>query len=125
MRKIASSLKWPDVTLWDDLAKGFKLTGSQPRTGVFDPDCKPAVSSEPEFWMAASAQRNATWSRVEKAQFQDYAGPLWEITLEEADPAGKRWLHGPLTRAEVDSPSSQKAGCRAAGSRCGKESGDR
>ena len=103
MRKIASSLGWPDVTLWDDLAKGFKLTGSQPRTGVFDPDCKPAVSSESEFWMAASAQRNATWSRVEKAQFQDYAGPLWEITLEEADPTGKRWLHGPLTRDEVDS----------------------
>ena len=103
MRKIASSLGWPDVTLWDDLAEGFKLTGSQPRTGVFDPDCKPAVSSESEFWMAASAQRNATWSRVEKAQFQDYAGPLWEITLEEADPAGKRWLHGPLTRDEVDS----------------------
>ena len=32
MKKIASSLKWPDVTLWDDLASGFKLTGSQPRT---------------------------------------------------------------------------------------------
>ena len=47
----ASSLRWPDVTLWDDLASGLKLTGSQPRTGVFD--CKPAVSSESEFWMAA------------------------------------------------------------------------
>ena len=31
------------------LLKVFKLTGSQPRTGVFDPDCKPAVSSESEF----------------------------------------------------------------------------
>ncbi|CAE7727675.1 SLC24A2, partial [Symbiodinium necroappetens] len=31
MKKIASSLQWPDTTLWDDLTSGFKLTGSQPR----------------------------------------------------------------------------------------------
>ncbi|CAE7252934.1 SLC24A2 [Symbiodinium sp. CCMP2592] len=80
MKKIASSLNWPDTTLWDDLTQGFKLTGSQPRTGVFEPDCKPAISSESEFWMAASAQTR---------------------NVEEADPSGKQWLHGPLSRAEV------------------------
>ncbi|CAE7605292.1 SLC24A2 [Symbiodinium sp. CCMP2592] len=103
MKKIASSLNWPDTTLWDDLTQGFKLTGSQPRTGIFEPDCKPAISSESEFWMAASAQRDATWKRVDSAPPQEYSEPLWDITLEEADPSGKQWLHGPLSRAEVDS----------------------
>ncbi|CAE7280919.1 unnamed protein product [Symbiodinium sp. CCMP2456] len=57
MKKIASSLQWPDTTLWDDLTSGFKLTGSQPR--------------------------DATWNRVDAAPPQEYSKPLWDITLEE------------------------------------------
>ena len=119
MRKIASSLGWPDVTLWDDLAKGFKLTGSQPRTGVFDPDCKPAVSSESEFWMAASAQRNATWSRVEKAQFHKTTRvPSGKSLLKRLTRLAS-FGSTVLSRVMRWTPSSRKAGCHAVGSRCG------
>ena len=124
MRKIASSLKWPDVTLWDDLARGFKLTGSQPRTGVFDPDCKPAVSSESEFWMRLLPKGTRLGAGLRKHNFKTTRVPSGKSLLKRLTRLASvgctvlsrvlRWTH-----------SSQKAGCHAAGSRCGKESGDR
>ena len=46
LQKIADSLNWPDKDLHKDLTQGFKLTGYLDCTGVFQPDEKPAYSTE-------------------------------------------------------------------------------
>ncbi|CAE7194532.1 SLC24A2 [Symbiodinium sp. CCMP2592] len=88
MKRVAADLSWPDTTLFDDLAAGFKLTGYLGRTGVFASDVKPATMDLDEFW-AIRAQKD-----------HDYAEELWNMTLEESNRSGKCWLDGPI---DVDS----------------------
>jgi len=100
MKKIASELAWPDEALFDDLAKGFKLTGYLERTGVFASDVKPATMDLDEFWASAALRRETLLEKVRCQKDHDYAQDLWDMTLEESDQSGKGWLEGPL---EVDS----------------------
>ena len=61
MRYIAKELNWPDKTLFDELVQGFKLTGVQPRSGIFESDCKPPQYDEDEFMARGKFVRPALW----------------------------------------------------------------
>ena len=100
MRRIASEIEWPDMSLFDDLAAGFKLTGYLERTGVFASDLKPAAMDHDEFWASAALRREALLEKVRCQKDQDFAEELWNMTMEESDQSGKCWLDGPL---DVDS----------------------
>ncbi|CAE7263722.1 unnamed protein product [Symbiodinium sp. CCMP2592] len=100
--KIARSLDWPDKHLHRDLCAGFKLSGVPDPTGVFEPDHKPALSSEEQFWDAAEVLKHQLWARVREQPAQEYDAELAEITLGETDVSGgKGWLEGPLSFSEL------------------------
>ena len=104
LERIASSLCWPDKTIHRDLRQGFKLSGEVPPTGIFEPDVKPPVSSVAEFWDAAEILKTQLWSRIATSGELEFSHPLWEITLEEADPSkGKSWLKGPYSYEQLES----------------------
>ena len=102
LQKIADSLNWPDKDLHKDLTQGFKLTGYLDHTGVFQPDEKPAYSTEQDFWDAAAVLRDSLWDKVANQSDQDYSQALWDLTMEESDQQGKGWLVGPLSRSQLD-----------------------
>ena len=49
VRNIAAEIGWPDMSLFDEISDGFKLTGVQAKSGVFEDDCKPPLHSEEEL----------------------------------------------------------------------------
>ncbi|CAE7801527.1 SLC24A2 [Symbiodinium sp. CCMP2592] len=100
MKRIAADLSWPDTTLFDDLAAGFKLTGYLGRTGVFASDGKPATMDLDDFWASAPLRRETLLEKVRAQKDHDYAEELWNMTLEESNRSGKCWLDGPI---DVDS----------------------
>ena len=102
LQKIADSLNWPDKDLHKDLTEGFKLTGYLDCTGVFQPDEKPAYSTEQDFWDASAVLRDSLWAKVASQGDQDYSQALWDLTIEESDQQGKGWLVGPLSRSQLD-----------------------
>ena len=101
LEKIGRSLGWPDEAIYQDLADGFRITGYLPATGVFEPDVRPAELDEQEFWTRAPALQNSLVEKIRKQAIADFEQPLWELTLDEADPNSKAWLHGPLSLEEV------------------------
>ena len=101
LEKIGRSLGWPDEAIYRDLADGFRITGYLPATGVFEPDVRPAELDEQEFWTRAPALQNSLVEKIRKQAIADFEQPLWELTLDEADPNSKAWLHGPLSLEEV------------------------
>ena len=102
LQRIAESLSWPDCSLFDEMASGFKLTGYMQNTRVFSPDVKPATVSEEDFWLGAQHMRHALWDKVERQPEQEYSQELWDLTMEEAS-INKKWLEGPLDKASLDS----------------------
>ena len=100
MRYIAKELNWPDKTLFDELVQGFKLTGVQPRSGIFENDCKPPQYDEEELMARGKFVRPALWGKIQSEPLQEFSTPLWEITLTEAQEKG--WLKGPLTFNDIN-----------------------
>ena len=102
LERIGKSLGWPDRKLYDDLRTGFRLTGYLEPTGVFTPDVKPASSTTDDFWEQTLLVKDVAWDQIFCSKPSDYDEPLWNITLEEADPEGKQWLAGPYTKAALE-----------------------
>ena len=100
MKKVASSLDWPDMSLFDELQQGFRLSGNQPATGIFAGDAKPPLYSESELLDKGKFLRPALWGKIQSEPLQDYAQVLWDKTLDEAGPKG--WLQGPFSLDELN-----------------------
>ena len=100
MKYIAEQMGWPDMAFFDELLEGFKLTGVQQKSGIFESDCKPPVHSEEELMAKGKFLRPALWGKIQSEPLQDFAQPLWEITVKEAKE--KEWLKGPLTYEEIN-----------------------
>ena len=94
MKHIAEQIGWPDLAFFDELVEGFKLTGVQPKSGVFESDCKPPLMSKGKFL------RPALWGKIKSEPLQEFSQPLWEITVKEAKE--KERLKGPLTYDEIN-----------------------
>ena len=100
MKYIAGQIGWPDLAFFDELVEGFKLTGVQQKSGIFESDCKPPVHSEEELMEKGKFLRPALWGKISSEPLQDFSQPLWEITVKEAKE--KEWLKGPLTYEEIN-----------------------
>ena len=100
MKHIAEQIGWPDMAFFDELVEGFKLTGVQPKSGVFESDCKPPLHSEEELMSKGKFLRPALWGKIKSEPLQEFSQPLWEITVKEAKE--KEWLKGPLTYDEIN-----------------------
>ena len=100
MRHIAEEHDWPDKTLFDEMVEGFKLTGVQQRSGIFENDCKPPQYSEDELMARGKFVRPDLWGKIQSESLQEFSKPLWDITLAETKEKG--WLKGPLTFEEIN-----------------------
>ena len=100
MKHIATEIGWPDMSLFDEMVKGFRLTGVQSKSGILKDDCKPPMHSEDELMAKGKFLRPALWGKIQSEPLQDFSRRLWEITMTEAEEKG--WLRGPLTYEEID-----------------------
>ena len=100
MRHIAEEIKWPDKTLFDELVAGFKLTGVQQKSGIFESDYKPPQYDEAELMSRGKFIRPALWGKLQAEPLQEFSKPLWDITMQEAREKG--WLNGPLSFKEIN-----------------------
>ena len=85
LQKIAGSLDWPDMEIFDSLINGFSIVGDQKPCGIFDPDLQESLP--------ASLREGSC------LQVDDDLKTLWEATLEEA--GNKSWMRGPLSVEDV------------------------
>ena len=83
-----------------ELVEGFKLTGVQPSSGVFESDCNPPLHSEEDLMSKGKFLRPALWGKIQSEPLQEFSQPLWEMTVKEAKE--KEWLKGPLTYDEIN-----------------------
>ncbi len=100
MRHIAEEMNWPDKTLFDELVSGFRLTGVQQKSGIFESDCKPPQYDEADLMSRGKFIRPALWEKLQAEPLQEFSKPLWDITMQEAREKG--WLNGPLSFKEIN-----------------------
>lgn len=113
LEKIAVEvLDWPDVSLFQELREGFKLTGNIPATGVFKRQARPASMSVEELMQAAKVLRPAIIGLRKSNASNNTAKELYDITMDEAQSKG--WLNGPMTFEEVT--RTVVSGCLSGGS---------
>eukprot|EP00438_Fugacium_kawagutii_P007883 Skav213958 [mRNA] locus=scaffold1979:307938:309152:- [translate_table: standard] len=86
-----------DVTLIDDLTRGFDLTGELPKSGVFDRHLRPAKVSCANLRTFAKVSRESILRTVCSSGEEELDQGLWDATLKEVT---KGFLEGPV---EVDS----------------------
>lgn len=79
LKKIACSLDWPDTNLFDEIDRGFKLTGIQSPSNVFGLEPRPPQSSEEELWASAKFIRPALIGKVKNSALDAESQPLWTL----------------------------------------------
>jgi hypothetical protein len=91
-KQLLEEAGYPDTSLADDIAKGFDVVGDTPRSGIFQRQLKPALTSVAELKGNSEVVRQSLASA--KTNTDDEAiKAVWKQTLEEADSG---WLVGPL-----------------------------
>ena len=100
MQKIAESLKWPDMKLFDDLKNGFAITGSVDPSEIFQPNYKPQEMDVEELMKKSKFLKPAIWAKQSNQDGSDFAEDLWNITMEET--LEKGWLEGPYDWNELE-----------------------
>lgn len=98
LKKLLQMLHYPDVTLADDIARGFELTGVAPPSGAFETELRPPVFHESVVRASAEVARRALVGRAGSSGDPQVDSKLYEQTLEEVD---KGWMRGPYTEAEL------------------------
>ena len=100
MEKVAESIRWPDTTLFSELAEGFRLVGNATKSNVFQPGIKAASMSETQLMKDAKFLNPALLGKIRANKADAHSSELYRITFEEAEEKG--WLEGPFTAGEVD-----------------------
>jgi hypothetical protein len=86
---VLNDLDYPDKSLIDDIASGFKLNGWMPRSHVFKPRAKrPAISME-TLKTLSKALNATTYRNMSVRQEPDIEAAAWEETEEEVQ---KGWF---------------------------------
>ncbi|CAJ1458021.1 unnamed protein product [Effrenium voratum] len=92
LQKIAVSLDWPDMDIFDSLINGFSIVGDQKPCGIFDLEPRPAGITIGELDDMAKFVRPALLGKVHASQVDDDLKTLWEATIEEAGPGWEQVL---------------------------------
>ena len=82
-----------DVTLVDDLAKGFDLTGSLPPSGVFSHKFRPASMTCDDLRKVSELSKSVIIESLQSSGDHDLDVGLYEATLKEVE---KGFLEGPI-----------------------------
>ena len=100
LRKVATSLGWPDEALHDELIRGFRITGLQDASGVFGLDPRPASSTKDDLLKQSKHLRPALWAKIKGAPLDSLGRELWDITYAEY--SDKSWLEEPRTFSQLE-----------------------
>ena len=93
LERVADDLGWPDKSLHSELREGFRLTGTQFPSGVFDHACKLAEISEVQLHEKGKFLRPALWAKQRRANPPEVGKALWDQAMEEVEQKG--WLQPP------------------------------
>ena len=99
MREMIQETGYGDVGLFDDLCKGFEVTGEIPRSNVYRVSPAYATLSPAELRAKAALTRKCIIDSVEKACTSDLAADVYAATQEEVK---NGWLDGPLDADALD-----------------------
>ena len=99
MKHIAKQISWPDMSVFDEMVEGFGLVGSQPASGLFATEFRPASISKEELKSCAKFVRPALLGKVRSSEVSDDLRKLYDMTCEEA--TNKHWMNGPLSVSDV------------------------
>ena len=91
--RIISAEGFPDVSLADDLERGFDLVGSMPMSHHLPPKFKPAALPVGALSAGAKRARDAVRHSTKSSGDAEMDKALWDKTLAEAE---KGWLVGPI-----------------------------
>ena len=100
LERIAASLNWPDMAIFQEIRDGFKLVGLQPPSGIFSIEPRPSAFSAAELDDAGKFLRPAILGRLKGLANDEDQTALWDITLQESN--NKHWMDGPLSLPEVE-----------------------
>ena len=100
MKRIASSIGWPDLALFDEMLVGFRLVGNATQSNVFQPGIKAAVMSEEQVMKDARFMKPALLGKIRAHGSDDHSLELFETTVLEASEKG--WLKRPFTPKDMD-----------------------
>ena len=98
LREMLSSVKWPDVKLFDDLIAGMPIMGELPATGVFPADRREPEKSVEWLWSTARRTREAVRSHYFGDQDEELERFINEGMLREVELG---WAVGPLSDTEL------------------------
>ncbi|CAE7412230.1 SEP2 [Symbiodinium sp. CCMP2592] len=110
----------PDEHLFEDMVRGFRLTGPLEPSGLFPPKYKPASISVDELRRTASWSKHLIEAACRKASKDpNVARSVWEESLAQVK---KGWLAGPFTWEQMD---QKYGGTWVASKRFGVSQGDK
>ena len=89
--------EWPDRQLVSDIVKGFRLTGYQKFSGVFDRDIPEAPITVEQLRSSSNSNNEALMARTGPSGDDELDLKAWQKTMEELE-AG--WLRGPFVSVE-------------------------
>ena len=100
MERVAKSINWPDTTLFQEMAQGFRLVGQATKSNVFQSGIKAASMSEEQLMKDAKFLKPALLGKIRASRGDAHGKELYELTESEA--LDKGWLSGPYTALEMD-----------------------
>ena len=99
MREMIRETGYGDVGLFDDLCKGFEVTGEIPRSHVYRVSPAYATLSAAELRAKAALTRKCIIDSVARSCTSDLAADVYAATQEEVS---NGWLEGPLDADALD-----------------------
>ena len=88
-KSILDDNAFPDKQLWEDLHKGFRITGWMPDTGIFTRRLKPPTSSLEELLAQSSYRAPLTLRAISKSRVDEVAKQAWAETKVEEE---RQWV---------------------------------
>ena len=95
-----------DLSLVDDLKRGFDLTGALPRSGVFSQKFRPASMSCEDLRWVSDLGRTVLLESVQSLADKELDSSPFEATMEEVE---KGFIQGPIDK----SPCHTRGRCAA------------
>ena len=87
-----------DLTLVDDLTRGFDLTGALPRSGVFSQKFRPASMTCEDLRKVSELSRSVVIESLQSSGDPELDRGLFEATMKEVE---KGFLEGPVCRSSL------------------------
>ena len=98
MHEMLIEAEYADCNLPNEIAKGFKLMGPLPRSGVMPRNVVVGTLTERDVLDTAKANNVAIWNATHSCQDAQIAQDVYQATLDEK---ARGWLTGPYTLQDL------------------------